>query len=110
MSVHSFFSKKRLALTLILLSLLICCTFQQRGGSRSSSNSDSNHDYNSRGYGYQGGYNNIGSNQNCTTVNGTTTCVTNTIEGGSPWYVFVIIIGIFGVIGYFSVKEGIKQD
>ena len=99
----------------MLLCLFVSDTVQQRGGSRSSPDRDfyqQSSRHHPRGSGFRGGgYNNpIGANQNCTTVNGTTTCVSTTTDGGSSWYVFIIVLAIFGVIGYFSVKEGIRQD
>ena len=107
-------NRKYVLLMGLILSLLIVSTFQQRGNSRSRSSSSSSSHHSgshSRGYHHNTYTSNTNSykNSNCTTINGTTTCTYSNSDSEGGWLFFIIIIVIFGVIGFFSVKAGNKQ-
>ena len=97
-------SNKFLLLALIL-TLLFICAHSQRGGSRSSSKSSSSSRSSYRHHSY-GSH----SNENCTTVNGTTTC--SYVDEPLSWTsigIFVAVFAAFLGIGIFSSQKDEKR-
>jgi hypothetical protein len=97
----------------ILFACMLICTLQQRGGSRGSqsSNRESSRS-SSRSYHTNHYYpSSSRTSSNCTTINGTTTCIsTDSDTEGSSWLLFGGILGLFGVCAYFGYQQNVKQE
>jgi hypothetical protein len=91
----------------IILALLLVFSFAQRGGSRSrssSSSSQSSTRYPSRSGSFFGFF---GTQGNCTTINGKTTCTYE--DGETSWTDILVIFGILAVICVLAVRSVAKD-
>ncbi len=91
-------------LLLCLIALLIVTGSTQRGGSRSSSSSSSRSSR-SRSYYHGSTYH---SNQNCTTVNGTTTCTY--VDEPLSWTAILIFLAVFLGLLAFGIYSSSKDE
>jgi hypothetical protein len=89
-------------LLIITLSLMLILASAQRGGSRSSSSRSRSSSRRSHHY-----YGSLHRSQNCTTVNGTTTCTY--VDEPLSWTAIAIFLGICGAFMTFAIISG-KKD